>query len=47
MVRPFKQNLLNDACPISDIMSELQSQLQELAAFKMQETQSGLTMKAS
>jgi adenylate cyclase len=35
MVRPFGHNsLMENACPMSDILSELQSQLSELQAFK-------------
>lgn len=36
MIRPFSNGMLNQACPMSDILGELTSQLGELKAFKEQ-----------
>nr|POF13463.1 adenylate cyclase [Quercus suber] len=36
MIRPFKNGMLNQACPMSDILSELTSQLAELKTYKDQ-----------
>ncbi|KAK4545032.1 hypothetical protein LTR36_003583 [Oleoguttula mirabilis] len=37
MLRPFKDGMLDQACPMSDILGELGSQLEELKAYKQQE----------
>lgn len=34
MMRPFKDGMLNQACPMADVFGELSSQLAELKAFK-------------
>lgn len=34
MIRPFSNGMLNQACPMSDVLGELQSQLDELRAYK-------------
>lgn len=34
MIRPFKNGMLDQACPMADIFSDLSSQLEELKAFK-------------
>jgi len=36
MLRPFKDVMLNQACPMSDILGELTSQLEELKMYKEQ-----------
>jgi adenylate cyclase len=36
MFRPFKDGMLNQACPMSEILGELSSQLEELKTFKEQ-----------
>ena len=36
-MRPFKNGMLNQACPIADILGELTSQLAELKSYKEQE----------
>lgn len=36
MIRPFADGMLNQACPMSDILGELQSQLDELKTYKEQ-----------
>lgn len=36
MIRPFSAGMLNQACPMSDILGELQAQLDELKSFKEQ-----------
>lgn len=36
MIRPFENGMLNQACPMSDILGELSSQLAELKTFKEQ-----------
>ncbi|KAK5135699.1 hypothetical protein LTR08_004685 [Meristemomyces frigidus] len=37
MMRPFKDGMLNQACPMSDIFGQLASQLEELKSYKEQE----------
>ncbi|KAK5115157.1 hypothetical protein LTR85_009915 [Meristemomyces frigidus] len=37
MIRPFKDGMLTQACPMSDILGELTSQLEELKTYKQQE----------
>lgn len=37
MIRPFKEGMLNQACPMSDILTELTSQLDELKTLKQQQ----------
>lgn len=34
MIRPFADGMLSQACPMSDILGELQAQLDELKTFK-------------
>ena len=34
MMRPFKDGMLDQACPMADIFSDLTSQLAELKAYK-------------
>ena len=36
MLRPFKDGMLTQACPIAEIMSDLALQLQELKSYKDQ-----------
>ena len=36
MIRPFKDGMLNQACPMADILTELSGQLQELKQLKEQ-----------
>jgi len=36
MIRPFENGMLNQACPMSDILGELSSQLEELKMYKEQ-----------
>jgi adenylate cyclase len=36
MIRPFKEGMLSQACPMSDILGELSSQLEELKTYKEQ-----------
>ncbi|KAK5712018.1 hypothetical protein LTR15_012086 [Elasticomyces elasticus] len=37
MVRPFKDGMLNQACPMNDVLSEISSQLEELKRYKEQD----------
>lgn len=37
MIRPFSNGMLTQACPMSDILGEVQSQLDELKMYKAQE----------
>jgi adenylate cyclase len=37
MIRPFKNGMLNQACPMSEILGEVTSQLEELKKYKAQE----------
>jgi len=34
LVHPFKDGMLQNACPMSDVFSEITAQLQELQAYK-------------
>lgn len=34
MIRPFENGLLNQACPMSEILAELAAQLEELKVMK-------------
>lgn len=34
MIRPFSSGMLNQACPMDEILGELASQLQELKTYK-------------
>lgn len=36
MIRPFKDGMLSQACPMSDILSDLTNQLDELRSLKEQ-----------
>ena len=36
MIRPFKEGMLSQACPMSDILSDVASQLGELKMLKEQ-----------
>ena len=36
MIRPFKHGMLDQACPMTDILSDLTSKLDELATLKEQ-----------
>jgi adenylate cyclase len=36
MVRPFKDGMLEQACPMADILSEVASQLDELKVLRRQ-----------
>lgn len=36
MIRPFSNGMLSQACPMSDVLSELSSQLEELKTYKEQ-----------
>ena len=44
MIRPFKDGMLAQACPMTDILTDLSSQLDELKTFK---EQSDFTMAPS
>ena len=44
MIRPFKDGMLTQACPMSEIMSDVASQLEEL---KMLKEQADFTMAPS
>ena len=37
MMRPFKDGMLTQACPMADIMGDLASQLEELKSYRAQE----------
>ena len=39
MLRPFKDGMLTQACPMSDIMADLASQLEELKSYKEQDAE--------
>ena len=36
MIRPFKDGMLTQACPMSDILGELSAQLDELKTYREQ-----------
>jgi len=37
MIRPFKNGMLEQACPMDDVLTELTSQLDELKRYKEQD----------
>lgn len=37
MIHPFKDGMLNQACPMSDVLGELAAQMDELKAYKARE----------
>lgn len=49
MIRPFKNGMLNQACPISEILTDLNKQLEELRVLKLRvaEETEGLEMAPS
>lgn len=47
MIRPFKDGMLKQACPMSDIIDELTSQLSEYRSLREQAEQSGFEMQPS
>jgi adenylate cyclase len=48
MVRPFKNGMLEQACPMADVLAEVASQLDELKTLRQQaDEQSGFQMAPS
>ena len=48
MVRPFKNGMLEQACPMADVLAEVASQLDELKMLRQQaDEQSGFQMAPS
>lgn len=47
MIRPFKDGMLSQACPMSDILNELTGQLNELQSLRQQAAESGFDMAPS
>lgn len=48
MIRPFKDGMMAQACPMANILGELSSQLNELKSLRQEASeQSGFTMAPS
>jgi adenylate cyclase len=48
MVRPFKDGMLEQACPMADVLAEVASQLDELKVLRQQaDEQAGFDMAPS
>lgn len=47
MIRPFRDGMLAQACPMSDILDDLTGRLAELTALKQQAAEQGFDMAPS